>query len=86
MKAALLNRNGAVIGEVFEAPEKGNTIEIAGAFTIDGSPVNVKKFKISRSKANLAKAVYEQPVSKVNSKYGEIYTFSSVDESGEYQY
>ena len=75
MKAALLDKVGTVIGEVLEAPEKGNSIEIAGAFTSDGSPVNVSTYKISRSKVNLAKAVYEQPVSKVDSKYGEIYTF-----------
>lgn len=71
LKAALLDRDGDVIGEVFEAPEKGNSIEVAGAFTISGDPVNVKTFKISRSKKNLDKAAYCQPVSKT----GNVWTF-----------
>lgn len=71
MKAALLNRNKKVIGEVFDAPKKGNTIDIAGAFTADGDAVNVRTYKISRSRANLIKAQYEQPVSKI----GDVYTF-----------
>jgi len=62
MKAAMINNIGAVIGEVFDAPEKGNEIEVAGAFTTDGSPVNVKTYKISRSKRNLEKARYSQTV------------------------
>jgi len=74
-KAALLDRDDNVIGQVFDAPEKGNTIEIAGCFTANGDPVNVKVHKISRSKKNMQKAEYEQPVSKV----GEVWTFHCVE-------
>ncbi len=75
MRAALIDKNENVIGEVFDAPAKGNSIEIAGAFTASGNPVNVSEYKISRSKKNLAKAVYEQPVSKV----GDVWTFHCVE-------
>lgn len=64
MKAALLD-NKKVIGEVFEAPGKGYEIEVAGAFDINDYPVNRRIYKISRSKRNLEKARYQQPVSKV---------------------
>ncbi len=74
-KAALLDRNDKVIGEVFDAPEKGNRIDIAGCFTANGDPVNVKSYKISRSKKNLQKAEFEQPVSKV----GQVWTFRCVE-------
>jgi len=79
MKAALLDRDSKVIGEVYDAPEKGNTIEIAGCFTADGDPVNVRKYKISRSKRNMHKAEFEQPVSVVNTKYGKVWTFHCVE-------
>jgi len=62
MKSALLNAKGLVIGEVYGSPRTGNTIDVAGAFTVNGDPVNVKTYKISRSKANLAKAEKEQPL------------------------
>ena len=74
MKAALLNRDGKVIGEVFGAPEKGNSIDVAGSFTINSDPVNVRTYKISRSRANLQKAAMEQPLSKV----GDVWTFFNV--------
>jgi hypothetical protein len=76
MRAALLGNKGTVIGEVFDAPEKGNTIEVAGAFTNRGEPVNVDTLKISRSKRNMQKARFEQPVTKV----GDVWTFSSVED------
>lgn len=75
IKAALLDRDNQVIGEVFDAPQKGHTVEIAGCFTADGDAVNVKTYKISRSKRNMEKARYEQPVSKV----GSYYTFHCVE-------
>ena len=53
--AALLDSQGNVIAEVRNAPE-GNTIDIAGAETIDGDPVNVRTYKLSRSLRNLKKA------------------------------
>ena len=74
-KAAILDRNGRVIGEVFDAPEKSNTIEIAGCFTLTGDPVNVQTYKISRSRKNLQKARFEQPVSKV----GNFWSFHAVE-------
>lgn len=75
MKAALLDINDKVIGEVFDAPEKGHSLDIAGSFTVNGDPVNVKSYKISRSKKNLEKAQYAQPVSKV----GDVWTFRAVE-------
>jgi hypothetical protein len=54
--------------------KKGLTIEVAGAFTFNGEPVNVETFKISRSKLNMKKAEYEQPITKV----GNVWTFNSV--------
>ena len=80
MKAALLDRDKKVIGEVFDAPETGHKIQIAGAFTINGDPVNVKTYKISRSKKNLEKARYEQPISKVQvRKDWPVWTFRCVE-------
>jgi len=73
-RAALLNQKGQVIGEIFEAPEKGNTVEIALFITSDGVVINKKEYAISRSKKNLDKASYEQPISK----YGDVYTFHYV--------
>ena len=80
-KAALLDRDRKVIGEVFDAPEREHEIRIAGTFTANGDPVNVKTYKISRSKRNLDKAIYEQPVSKVETKHGPVWTFHCVEES-----
>jgi len=79
-RAALLDSRDKVIGEVFDAPITGNTIKIAGAYTVDGTPVNVKTFRISRSKRNLEKAQFEQPV--YLDKNG-CYTFGTIDENGE---
>jgi len=72
--AALLDEFGNVIGEVFNAPQNTKSIKLAGAFTIDGDPVNVTEYKISHSKKNIEKARYEQPVSKK----GEVWTFHAV--------
>lgn len=77
-KAALMLRN-KVVGEVFDAPERGREIILAGRFTVDGDAVNVKTYKISRSKRNLAIAKYEQPVSKVKTRRGDYYTFHCVE-------
>lgn len=71
MKAALLDRNGKVIGEVFDAPERGNSIRVAGGFTSENVAINIKVYKISRSVKNLKKAQYEQPLSKI----GDLWTF-----------
>ena len=76
MKAALLDSNNDVIGEVFDAPETGYSIEIAGDFTVNGDPVNVQTMKISRSARNMKKAAYEQPISKI----GSVYTFACVED------
>lgn len=86
IKAALLNSNKDVIGEVFNAPKSGFSIEIANSFTIDGTPVNVETYKISRSKSNLLKAQYTQPISKVNSRHGDVYTFMAIDDEFEVVY
>ena len=75
MKAALINKNGHVVGEVFDAPETGNTIEIAGVFTITGDAVNVREWKISRSIKNMKKATFEQSVRKVETNHSPVWTF-----------
>jgi hypothetical protein len=72
--AALLDSNNKVIGEVYDAPQFGNSIEVAGCFTADGKAVNVKSYKISRSKVNLKKAECEQPLSLTAT----CYTFHAV--------
>lgn len=79
MKAALLNAKNEVIGEVYDAPTAGNFIEVAGAFTANGEAVNVKSYKISRSVKNMKKAAFEQPVSKIDTKYGPIWTFFCIE-------
>jgi len=79
MKAALINRTGDVIGEVFDAPETGNIIKVAGEFTISGDAVNSRIYKISRSKKNIEKAQFEQPVSKIETNHGPVWTFHCVE-------
>lgn len=78
MKAALLDQNKNVIGLILDAPEKGYTVELAGHFTINGDPVNVRTRKISRSKKNIEKAEYTQPIDKVIIKGFTYYTFHDV--------
>ena len=70
-RAALLDRTGKVIGEVFDPPGSGYFIEVAGCFAANDYPVNISKYRISRSKKNLDKALYEQPVTK----HGRVYAF-----------
>lgn len=80
MRAALLDKQNNVIGEVYDAPEKGHSIEVAGCFTINGDPVNVKTYKISRSKKNLEKASYQQPVDRVIiNDHKTVWTFHCVE-------
>ena len=74
-RAAILDRDGDVIGRVDEAPATGYSIKIAGTFTASGDPVNVREYRISRSKRNLEKAAFEQPVIKV----GDVWTFHAVE-------
>lgn len=75
-RAALLDINGDVIGEVFDAPRVGFLVKVAGGFTVNGEPYNCRFYKISRSKVNLEKARYEPPLSK----FGEVYTFDLVED------
>ena len=78
--AALLDQWDDVIAEVSDAPA-GNTIEIAGGFTADGDPVNVRTYKISRSKKNLERAREIQLFGPhYVSKVGEVFSFESVAE------
>ena len=72
-RAALLDRNNRVIGEVYYPPRTGNIISVAGAITINGDAVNCIDYKISRSKANLIKAEREQPLVQVGTE--QIWTF-----------
>jgi len=78
MKAALLDKKDLVIGEVFDAPP-GFDIEIACTFTKNGEPVNVKRYKISRSKKNIEKAAYKQPVVKILTNKTSVWTFHCIE-------
>jgi len=73
MRAALLDRNNRVIGEVYYPPKHGNIISVAGSITIGGDAVDCIDYKISRSKANLVKAEFEQPLVQVGTE--QIWTF-----------
>ena len=77
-RAALLDRNNRVIGEVFYPPKTGNIISVAGAITINGDAVNCIDYKISRAKANLIKAEREQAVVQVGTE--QIWTFHYMDD------
>lgn len=55
MKALVLNEHGDLLYWV-EAPEGVSRIEVAGAVAADGAPVNVRRFRVSQSKKNLARA------------------------------
>jgi len=74
LRAAILDRSGNVIGEAFDVPAGVRSIDIAGDFTIDQDPVNVRTYKISRSKVNLGRACFEQPASKI----GDVWTWLCV--------
>jgi len=75
MMAALVSRDNDVIGEVRHAPKSGRTIDVAGAFTIGGDAVNVRRFKISRSKRNLEKAKSQPAVIRVETNHSPVYVF-----------
>jgi hypothetical protein len=78
--AALLDQWGDVVAEVRDAPA-GNTIDIAGARTADGDPINVRTHKISRSQRNLKKAREIQLWGpSYVSKAGEVFSFEEVED------
>ena len=72
MRAALLDRNNRVIGEVYYPPRTGNIISVASSIT-NGDAVNCVDYKISRSRANLVKAEHQQPLVQVGTE--QIWTF-----------
>ena len=74
-KAALLDSSNKVIGEVFHAP-LSDWIKVAGCLTVNGDPVNIKSYKISRSKKNLHAAMYEQPLTETKVKG--VFTFNFI--------
>lgn len=51
--AALIDEKGRVIGEVFNPPKEVSEIKVTSGFTATGELVNVKTYKISRSKKDL---------------------------------
>lgn len=55
MNALILNAQGDILF-VADVPEGVTRIEVAGAVTTDGAPVNVRSFRVSRSKANWKRA------------------------------
>jgi hypothetical protein len=54
MNAVVINSSNDIIFTTVDTDAR--EIEVAGAITIDGAPVNVRTHRVSRSKANLAKA------------------------------
>lgn len=55
MNALILNAQGDILYTA-DVPEGVTRIEVAGAVTIDGAPVNVRTYRVSRSKANWKRA------------------------------
>ena len=53
-KAVILDSNNEILALLSE--DIGKEVNVAGAIALDGSPVNRKFYKVSASKANLAKA------------------------------
>lgn len=72
-----------VIGYLIVTDNTIKNVEIAGCFTIDGTPVNVTTHKISYEKRKCEKASYTQPISLHKSG---VYTFHFVDMSGNVGY
>lgn len=55
MNAVVINSRNEIIGTI--AADTGiKEVEFAGAIALGGDPVNVKTCRVSRSKANLARA------------------------------
>lgn len=64
---AIINNQGAIIGcTTSEASE----IDIAGAVTADGAPVNVRTYKVSKSKKNRSAIDVATPVAIEHSSSG----------------
>ena len=55
MNALILNTQGDILFTA-DVAEGINRIDVAGAVTIEGAPVNVRTFRVSRSKANWKRA------------------------------
>ena len=55
MQVAVINTQNEII-YLADLADDIKAIEVAGAITIDGAPVNRHTYKVSRSKANLARA------------------------------
>ena len=79
-RVAVLDSEGQVVGEAYDVPEDFKNIIVAGAFTTDEgqTPINLMSLKVSRSKRNLSKARYRQPLSVVKKSYGDYWTFKYV--------
>ena len=55
MNAVVINKRNEIIGAI-AADASVKEVEFAGAIALGGDPVNVKTFRVSRSKANMARA------------------------------
>jgi hypothetical protein len=53
-KAVIINRENDIIG-LLAGDFQGNEVDVAGAVTIEGDPVNVRTYRVSRSARNLAR-------------------------------
>ncbi len=51
--SVVMSRDGKVL---FTVETEESSIDVAGAISADGAPVNIKSYKISRSKKNLSMA------------------------------
>lgn len=63
MNAAIINNRNEVIFSA-DIAEGVREIEVAGAMTAEGYPVNRKTYRVSRSQRNLAKAAREELLTK----------------------
>lgn len=55
MKALAIDGQGKIVYGLDVAAEV-RSVDVAGAVTVEGSPVNMRSFRVSRSQANLKRA------------------------------
>lgn len=70
-KAVIINRCNDIVGTLSE-DVSGNEIEVAGALTREGDPVNVRTYRISRSKRNLARPTEWLPATRYE-RHGRVF-------------
>ncbi len=75
MKALVINSQNDILFSV-DVAEDVREIEVAGALTIDGAPVNRRTYRVTRSKANFARAARMEVDTLIRHSYNglEFYT------------